>query len=273
MPVESYEFPSGTDQHLQLAQGGEAFFGLDVLRGLVGELRQAATRRRTARSWGPGVLGCSLWLDDPELIRVLGDMANVCVVVTKQVKKNLERPNAETVRRLAETNGLAPAAFGELAEFVARVDAGPLLVGPQTPAWTMGSQLGAVREVGFRRSGNHLVPLVHAKMALLGQMQRTDEHPSGVVGDHIWFQPEKLWIGSANFTGSSRRSLEMGLWTLDRELIEAARRFLLTLITMSEPLGAGPNVMEPELAAVEFDDAEFYEYMREFGLEDPPDAP
>jgi len=87
-----------------------------------------------------------------------------------------------------------------------------------------------VREVGFRRRDDHsLVPIVHAKILLLGTMMWTDEHPSGHVDDHIWFEPECLWVGSANFTRSSRRSLEMGLWTSEPKLLTAARQFLTSL--------------------------------------------
>lgn len=36
------------------------------------------------------------------------------------------------------------------------------------------------------------------------------EQPAGGVGDELYSSPEKLWVGSANFTASSRRSLESG---------------------------------------------------------------
>lgn len=48
-------------------------------------------------------------------------------------------------------------------------------------------------------------------------------------------------------------------------LLTAARRFLLGLLAMSEPLRHGPDDMEPELAPVEYDDAAFIEYMSESG--------
>ena len=57
----------------------------------------------------------------------------------------------------------------------------------------------------------------------------------------------------------------MGLWTHDPLLLAAARKFLLTLVAMSEPLGSGPDGMDPELSPVEFDDAEFIDYLRELG--------
>lgn len=119
-----------------------------------------------------------------------------------------------------------------------------------------------MREVGFRRRDDHsLVPIVHAKILLLGTMMWTDEHPSGHVDDHIWFEPECLWVGSANFTRSSRRSLEMGLWTSEPKLLTAARQFLTTLVSISEPLGTGPDIVDPELEPVQFDHEAFLDYL------------
>lgn len=262
--MSQYGFPEGFDQQIRSA-AGEAFFGRDVLSGLVQGLRRAAEPSRTERSPGSGVLGCALWIDDPELLDVLTLMGNVCVVVTKQHPKWLSRPDARPVRELAEAHGIDQSAFHELSEFAPSVGSEPLLVGPHTLDWTRQTRLGAVREVGFRKVSDRPVPLVHAKMALLGQMHWTDEHPSGALDDHTWFQPESLWIGSANFTRASRSSLEVGLWTHDPLLLAAARKFLLTLVAMSEPLGSGPDGMDPELSPVKFDDAEFIDYLRELG--------
>lgn len=256
-------FPGDVDQHIRLGGQGEAYFGLDVLRGLVEGLIEAAGRPRSERSWGPGVLACAMWMDDPELIDALGQMANVCVVITKQTRRNLARTKAEALWRLAESGGLAHAAYPELGEYAPGQEGGPLVVGPGTPNWSDDTDIGAVREVGFRRVKGRLVPIVHAKIALLGSMNWTDEHPSGHYVDGLFFVPERLWIGSANFTESSRRGLEMGLWTTDRHLMDAARRFLLHLVGLSEPLGAGPDMLDPELQPVVYDDEAFLEHLRE----------
>jgi hypothetical protein len=42
------------------------------------------------------------------------------------------------------------------------------------------------------------------------------------------FIPERLWVGSANGTRSSRSNLEMGVWLTDPQLLNAARGFLTT---------------------------------------------
>jgi hypothetical protein len=160
--------------------------------------------------------------------------------------------------------GSSKQAYGELVEVAPWVDGEPTVVGPLTRL-SEGTEIGAVRELGFRRVGNRLVPIMHAKMLLLGRMGWTDEHPSGHVMDILYFVPERLWIGSANFTKSSRQSLEMGLWTTDPELMKAAREWLLGLVAMSEPLRPSSDDADPELVPVVYDDAAILEYLREMG--------
>lgn len=264
----SPEFPPDLDSRVSLGGGGEAYFGRDVLRGLVSGLRDVANRPRSERRWGPGVLACTMWMDDAELISVLGSMSNVCVIVTKQSARRYDDPKTKPLRDLAENNGLAQEAFPELSEYelVDETTGAPLVVGPYTPNWRENSVIHGVREVGFRKERDsegreRYVPLAHAKIALVGQMLWSDEHPSGAVVDEMWFVPEKLWIGSANFTASSRRSIEIGMWTADHDLMGAARSFLLDLVKLSEPLGMGPNVLNPELRPIDYD--AFQEYLEE----------
>ena len=133
-----------------------------------------------------------MWMDDPELLDVLGRMANVCVVVTKQPQGKYTRPGLEMLTKLAEESGLAQAAYSELAELAPRHNGRPLVVGPGSSSWVDKVDIGGVREIGFRRVGNRLVPIVHAKIMLLGRMGWTDEHPSGDVVDQLFFVPEKL---------------------------------------------------------------------------------
>lgn len=263
MPDQPSTFPDGLNRRV-LSPVGDAVFGLNVLDRLVRELDSAAAARRTERAWGPGVLGCAMWMDDPELLEVLGRMANACVVVTKQARGKYERPETEALRALAASNGLAQSAYHELSELAPPQDGKPVVVGPGSQAWN-DNEIGAVREVGFRRIGDRLVPIVHAKIMLLGQMFWTDEHPSGHFADIIGFRPQRLWLGSANFTRSSRSSLEMGMWTSDPELVAAARTWLLSLISISEPLGVGSDLLDPELLPVEYDDDAMRAYLYESG--------
>ena len=151
------------------------------------------------------MLGCAMWMDDAELIDVLGRMANACIVITKQQLNKYNKPEIALLEGLAGRTGLAQSAYPKLGEVAPAVDGEPLVVGPFTRI-PEDTDIGAVRELGFRRSGNRLVPIVHAKILLIEQMCWTDEHPSGYMVDTLYFQPERLWIGSANFTKSSRGS-------------------------------------------------------------------
>jgi len=189
-------------------------------------------------------------------------MANVCVVITKQPQKRKSSPEMAALQRLAANNGLAQSAYPKLVDLAPRQAGRPMVVGPFTPQWT-DREIEAVREVGFRRVDGNLVPIVHAKIMLLGRMLWTDEHPSGHLVEQLYLQPQRLWMGSANFTKSSRSSLEMGLWTSDPALLSAAEAWLLSLIAISEPLGVGGDNLDPELVPVEFDDAAIGDYLRE----------
>ncbi|SDS83251.1 hypothetical protein SAMN04488570_2809 [Nocardioides scoriae] len=204
-----------------------------------------------------------MWMDDPELIEVLGQMANACVVITKQQARKYQQSEFGLLEALAERTGIAQRAYPELEELAPRVDGQASVVGPFSTLPDDEGEIGGVRELGFRRVGNRLVPIVHAKMLLLGRMGWTDEHPSGHVVDTLYFVPERLWVGSANFTQASRKSLEMGMWTADPELLKAARGWLLQLVEMSEPLRSPSDDSQPELVPVEYDDAAIAEYMSE----------
>lgn len=262
MTMPSQQFGPEFDQLIHRAGHGEAAFGRNVLEALVAPLREAAARPRSERSWGPGVLGCAMWMDDPQLIDVLGHMANACVVITKQQSYKYQQEGFSRLENLARTNGLAQAAYQELEELAPKADGCARVVGPYGMTGE-GVEIGAVRELGFRKVGNRLVPIVHAKMLLLGRMGWTEEHPSGHVMDVLFFVPERLWIGSANFTASSRQSLEMGMWTTDAELLSAARDWLLRLVAMSEPLRSASDDSDPQLVPVEYDEVAIAEYIRD----------
>jgi hypothetical protein len=175
-------------------------------------------------------------------------MANACVIVTKQPRKKYTKSDLKALIDLTATNDLAQAAYPELAELAPHQDGQPFIVGP---SWLDSREIGAVREVGVRKVDDHLVPIVHAKIMLLARMRWTDEHPAGYVDDHLYFVPDRLRIGSANFTKSSCASLEIGMWTEDPDLLTAARDWLLALVTLSEPIGSGPDILDPELQPVE----------------------
>lgn len=255
------QFGPEFDNVIRRSGSVQAAFGRNVLDALVAPLREAAAQRRTEHKWGPGVLASAMWMDDPELIDVLTNMANACVVITKQQEGKYRNSKFKLLETLAQSCGLAQAAYPELSELAPREGRRARVVGPYGP--TFDTDIGAVRELGFRRVGQRLVPIVHAKILLLGWMGWTDEHPSGHVVDQLFFVPERLWIGSANFTSSSRHSLEMGVWTTDREMLSTARTWLLGLVARSEPLRSPSDDPDPELLPVEYDDQAFAEYLWE----------
>ncbi len=55
------------------------------------------------------------------------------------------------------------------------------------------------------------------------------------------------------------------MWTTDPAMLAAARSWLLSLVGMSEPAGAGSDDLEPELVPVEYDEDGIREYLAEAG--------
>lgn len=268
--MSSPTFPRDFDETVRTGGGDVARFGRDVLAGLVDGIREEVSRQRERASqwhWGTGVLGCAMWMDDPELMDVLTQCQNQCVVVTKQPRdkgwsEKDRMMRAFELRAGGEGGGgLVQAAYRELAEWARPDGSGPLIVGPGTPDWQ--GAISPLRELGFRKSGNHLVPIVHAKLLLVGEMRWTDEHASGYSVDELSFVPKRLWVGSANFTARSRLSLEMGSWTSVPDMMTAARRFLLTLVAWSEPWGSLHDDMSPELTPIEYDEVSISEYLQD----------
>jgi hypothetical protein len=244
-------------------EGDRAFFGRDVLRGLVDgiddfiHLRE--TRWRPFRSLGPVLLGSAMWIDDEALIEKIGQLSAACIVVTKQRRNH---PKMGPLRAVNErTPGMPIRAFADLTGLAPKVDGKALIVGPYTPMDD--TVVPVIRTLGYRRVGGTLPPIIHAKLALLGHLWWHDEGPLGHVEDVIGFTPRRLWISSANFTRSSRRNLEFGYWTEDDGLLRGAERFLVKLMRSSEALDPETDAFEPELAPVEFDDDAMAEALAE----------
>jgi len=272
--VNDPSFGDEFDQELLTAGGAPTYFGRDVLRGLVhGITAHRESQRRSERLWGIGVIGCAMALNDPELLEELARCESSCIVVTKQEKRHHGKENFQRLETHAATaQGLADLVFPELEELAPLKDGKPVKLGPYGPRLEV--SVPAVRELGFRKVGKHLVPIVHAKLALVGDLCWTDDHPSGYPVDELYFRPRKLWMGSANFTESSRRSLEVGTWVTDEEILTAARQFLLNLVVRSEPLRNEADSMDPELHPVVFDEAAMLEASRDaYDVVDDDDEP
>ena len=255
-------------------EGNDAFFGRDVLRGLVNGiddfmgLRQ--TRWRQFRSLGPIALGSAMWIDDTELIGKLAKLCGACIVITKQRRTPSQLRKLEPLRDLNDrTPGVPVRAFPALGGMAPRIDGKPVVVGPYTPVDD--GAVPTIRTLGYRKlpDGAHgYPPIVHAKLMLLGHLWWHDEGPLGHVEDVIGFRPRRLWVSSANFTSASRRSLEFGYWTEEPDLLQGAERFLTGLIRASEDLDPDTDHPDPDLAPVEYDDAAMAEAWAESRWDD-----
>ncbi|MEV5862148.1 hypothetical protein AB0L83_20830 [Streptomyces sp. NPDC052071] len=238
-------------------------FGTNVLVGLIGgidKFRRDLEQQRRSRSLGPAMLGAFLWVDDAELLQRIAEFPAACVVVSKQPRGKY---HAERLRKVAEAvkdaAGLPTWAFSELEELRFHRDGKAPVLGPGSPQERV--RLPALRTLGYRKAGNHLVPILHTKMLLLGELWWHDEDALGGVADVTGFTPHRLWLGSANGTGSSRRSLEFGLWLDDPGLLKAARRFLTEVLAQSENLDPDSNDLTPDLVVPDYDDEAMWEAM------------
>jgi hypothetical protein len=261
------------------APGNQALFGRNVLAGLVEGIRDFQQRRQERweqyHGTGTTLLGCAMWMDDPELLNEIAGLEAACVVIRKQPRdRNVQPPDLPgKLRRLAELNERAPGIptcyFPGLEQLTSLVESKPPVIGP---GWTLPERdatIPTVRTIGFRRwAGNNgtMPPILHAKLALLGRLWDHDEDDFGPA-DVTRVTPKRLWIGSANFTASSRRSLEFGFWTEDPALLRGAEKFLLELIATSETLDPDADSHMPERALPDYDDDAMAEWAAELDLD------
>ena len=247
--------------------GDLAFFGRDVLQGLIDGIAEftAVEQQRWQRSRrgliGPALLGCTPWLTDRKLLDVIeGLPGGVCIVISKPPITERDRRHLEELRAFNERAiGFAKRALSELATDEPTTAGKPAILGPYDPVDT-DFVFEPIRTAWWRQTGRS--PLAHAKLALLGhRWWGYDDFDQEVDV----FTPVRLWLSSANFTAGSRRNLEFGVWTEDSKLVAAARRYIVRLVGLSEPLGSTADHPEPELAPVTYDDAAFADYLAEVG--------
>lgn len=267
---EQPRFPSNFDDLFEVGAvaGNPAYFGLNVLQGLVDgirdftEVRQERWRRRY-RSLGTALIASSMWIDDKELIDAIGRLAAASIIVTKQGRRPADLRKLEPLDDLNDrTPGMPIRAFSALSGLAPTVDGQPALIGPyDRPDDTV---VPTIRTLGWRKTRNENVPIVHAKLALLGHLWWHDEDGLGMVTDVIGFSARRLWISSANFTRSSRHSLEFGFWTEEQSLLDGAERFLVQLMGSSEGVDPEYDAFRPDLAPYEFDDEAMAEAAADF---------
>ncbi|MEU5325663.1 hypothetical protein [Streptomyces parvus] len=266
------EFPAAFDQEFVLQDGHHGYFGRNVLKGLVDGIEGfLEEKRRTPgfRSMGPVALGAFLWLDDPELAACLARFSHTCVVVSKQGRSKRDLEKLGKIKALADgDNGMLASAFAELTGLDWLENDRARVVGPGSSMPDL--VIPPLRTVGFRRQPKgDMVPFLHTKIMLLGEMWWHDEDALGGVADVIGFRPERLWVGSANATHRSRSSLEFGMWLDDPQALKAAQTFMVQLMAHSEALDPDSDLFRPELLPVDYDDQAFAEYAAEYGFGDP----
>lgn len=242
--------------------GNRAFFGRNVLQGLIDGIddfvneRQPRWERRSAREGAPVLLGCSPWVNDPALLAAVEALPGACIVISKHPRTRKDSAMFQSLRSInARTSGIELRALSGLGDMAPKVDGQPRVIGPYDAIHEEGDLVPTFRTIGYRKTDATLVPIAHAKLALLGNICWTDEHPAGGVDDYIWFSPRRLWVSSANFTRQSRSSIEFGYWTEESDLVGAVSNFLVSMIGGSEDLDSPADAPDPELARVEFDDA------------------
>jgi hypothetical protein len=276
--TDRLSFPEDFDDQFPLGphEGNSAYFGRDVLRGLItgiDDFIQARQPRwRAFRSVGPVLLGSAGWIDDHELIDKLTELAGASIVVTKQSRaaKNLKWLREVNTR----TPGLPMDAFAALRDLALKVDGEPVVLGPYDRIDEIA--IPTIRTIGFRKRHRNeipLPPLMHAKLALLGHLWWHDEDVLGYPADLVFFTSRRLWVSSANFTRGSRHSLEFGYWTEDEALLRGAERFLTTAMRYSEGVDPESDVFEPEFAPVEWDDEAIRAALAEIDWEPDEDDP
>jgi hypothetical protein len=249
-------------------KGNRAFFGQNVLQGLIDGIedfaheRQPRLRRDSYRIGAPALLACSPWINDPALLTAIKTLP-ACVVISKLPRTSGDEVTFGKLRRLNERTPAIPIrALAGLHDMAPKESNGkPPVIGPYEPIIDRDFSLSTFRTIGYRKTGAKGPPIAHAKLALLGNICWTDEDP--VDPDYIWFQARRLWVSSANFTFASRRSLEFGYWTEDAELIRVVNGFLIKLIGASEDLDATTDTPDPEFVKVEYDDAAMFEAVEE----------
>ena len=205
----------------------------------------------------PAVLGCSPWLTDRDTVDRLLAFGASCIVINKPGQVRVE--SGEVTRLHDEGPGFPAEALPDFMWLAPRGEGGQPVLGPfdDSPR----APFRSVRVAGISRQDG-TVPLVHAKLLLLGEITESE----GEFGEPVvYFTPSRLWAGSANLTRNSRRSLEFGLWTDDPSLLSRMTSFLTDLLKYSELLAGFAAGPQPERVPYEFDDAAMYDYLRELG--------
>lgn len=270
-----YQHFSGLTGHpVPLANGSITFAGgvvEDLVAGIAKFLDEFRTRfpshGREIRQ--PVLIGCVPWLTFPPLVETLKRFNHsVLLLVDKSGAQ------AEPVKELARLDiGLAQYLLHQLRTMApADADGNPPVIGPYSSMPAGDRVLGPVRLIGWRKKKNsrRSVPILHAKLLWLGYSELLEG--MGEFGEDVeGLFPVAAWMGSANWTSASLSSLETGMWSTEPLFCDAVLKYLIALVTFSEPFSSETVRPTPELVEAIEDEAAFYEAMMETMWRDPPE--
>ena len=242
--------------------GWRAWFGGQVIDGLCDLLDEHLAARR-GREMRPAAIGCVPWLTSEAVVDRLVKLNSCCVVIDKGASQHaLGEMTAQGFPNAAITRleGMMPATVDGDA---------PLIIGPYTPREATWHEIEAIRVAGWRGKGSK--PLTHAKILVLGQIGwETYDTPYGDY-EEFRFEPQRVWWGSANWTDLSSSHLEVGFACDDPKLVHEAADFVTDMIAFSEPVTTQCPGPEPNLVAVDVDDAAMAEAAAESAYDFPDD--
>lgn len=142
---------------------------LDELIAGIDELQEAVTAHPAYHSLGAAMLGAFAWLDDNRLLERIASYPYACVTFTKQPRPFPPHKLTRLQEVLNRGRGFSAAALRGLETLTPLDDLGqPQMVGPHSP--TPNYMFRPLRTLAYRRVGGKLVPLLHAKLMLLGEL-------------------------------------------------------------------------------------------------------
>jgi hypothetical protein len=245
--------------------GGSVSFGSvmeHLIEGLVDFAGQQPREDTFKRGTTPAVIGCVPWVNHERLTAALASMGACCIVMDKGAKDSGAASALHKNGRPIWAEHLP--GFDEVG-YIEPDGTRPMI----TPHGMQGRQveaLGPVRRAGYR--GGKQLPLLHAKLLVLGESWWFDNDEEGPWGPQYGFRPQRAWHGSANWTSNAGSHLEFGNWIDDPDLVDHTFRFLLDVITFSEPFESTTARPQPELVDATWDDAAFQEYFDEYGYDE-----
>jgi hypothetical protein len=177
---------------LSAEPGNRGYFGRNVVQGLIDGIddfvnqRQPRWERDGYRVGAPAMLACSPWVNDDKLLAAIEALPGACVLISKHPRTRGGEAGAERMREInTRTPGIELRVLAGLADMAPRIGGQPRMVGPYDRIHDEGESLATFRTIGFRKRGRNRPPIAHAKVALLGNICWTDEHPAGGVDDSI----------------------------------------------------------------------------------------